>query len=112
MAVPMEEMDRLVRLLSRDVANTLGPGHTGTIIAEARRLQPEFDDAAEYVSMVVENVQQDLQCGWVDGSWIDVSWPSCPRHPNHPLWFEDGWWWCKGDRVAIVELGGLEHATS
>lgn len=31
----------------------------------------------------------------------------CPRHPNHPLWFRDGAWYCERDREALAELGGL-----
>jgi hypothetical protein len=39
--------------------------------------------------------------------FIDTSWPTCPRHRRHPLWFRDGAWWCETDDVAIAKLGEL-----
>jgi hypothetical protein len=65
------------------------------------------DDAGDYVQKVVDDVQQHLH-----DLRIDTTWPRCPRHLRHPLWFRDGWWWCECDTVAIARLGELGAGSS
>lgn len=102
------------RLLLRDVTTTLG---SGRVTADeqrylASRVEREWDaryereSAADHVRRAVDNVQQV-----VHDEFIDTTWPACPRHVNHPLWFHDGWWTCELDGVAIARLGNLKpHA--
>ena len=42
------------------------------------------------------------------GFW-DTTWPACPRHPNHPLWYDQGReaWCCQQDDAALALLGEL-----
>ena len=93
---------RVVTLLSRDVATTIGPGHEARIrraATDVRALRSEVDD---YVAKVVEDVQQELH-----DLFIDPSWPSCPLHHRHPLWLHDGHWTCGESRVSVAPLGQL-----
>jgi hypothetical protein len=91
---------RVVDLIGRDIAATLGPGHLDMVVVEARH-QRQFAGAVDtYVARVVEEVQQ-----YIHDTRIDTTWPSCPHHPNHPMWFRDGWWCADGQPVA--RLGDL-----
>lgn len=118
------DTERIVRLLEADAVATLGtwarrevraaaasaaenarhqmepveasahwPASPGRSLAEA---QVFFDDT------VVDQFQQDVH----DEHW-DTTWPTCPRHPNHPLWCHGEAWWCEADNVALAPLGGL-----
>jgi hypothetical protein len=41
-------------------------------------------------------------------TFVDTTWPACPRHPNHPMWFGAGWWLADGrPLVRLGELGSL-----
>ena len=93
----------VLTLLKRDVQATLGNAHSDLIervAADVRELQ--IDDEAE---QVVNDVQQHFH-----DTFADPKWPACPRHPNHPLWFNDGSWWCVQDGVAIARLGALSDS--
>lgn len=93
----------VVELLGRDVMATLAGSHLDAIrsTAQSRR---DFANARDlYVDQVVEDFQQ-----YVHDMFIDTSWPKCPHHPNHPMWFRLGWWEADGRRVArLGELVGL-----
>ena len=39
--------------------------------------------------------------------FVDPTWPSCPRHSNHPLWLRGESWCCERDGEAIAKLGEL-----
>lgn len=92
---------RVVSLLARDIANTVGPGHEADVEESAAR-QRLFCDSAGFEQCVVEEVQQYLH-----DCFIDTSWPRCPEHPKHPLWYSDGWWCCEqtGKRIAALRNG-------
>src|SRR5690242_14512222 len=60
------------------------------------------DDQAWFVEKVVEDVQQRLQ-----DEFVDTSWPACPSHPNHPLDYRLGAWYCPRDNSLIAPLGSL-----
>ena len=92
-----------VERLTRDVVSTLSHAHSAIVGDAARHLatyrsltDPDFIDS------LVQDVQQSLH-----DEFVDTTWPACPSHPNHPLWFNDGWWWCERDKVRVAELGGL-----
>jgi hypothetical protein len=93
---------RVVELLLRDVEATLGPGHEATVQEFATNLDEYTDDVRLYRDRLVEDVQQ-----YFHDCFIDVTWPRCPRHPNHPLWLHEDSWCCERDDAAIAELGGL-----
>jgi hypothetical protein len=99
---PAEEA-RVVGLLARDLMNTVGSGHEVVVEEAAARIRL-FSDAGDFEHRVVDDVQQ---C--VHDTFVDTSWPRCPDHPKHPLWFFERWWTCEqsGKRVAL--LGGLPN---
>lgn len=120
------DTDRIVRLLLRDAVATLGPRSHAEVLAvaanveETARIQMEPTEAGQYwkasegVTLaeaqrffdreVVEHFQQNV----LDQHW-DTTWPTCPRHSNHPLWYseERGAWCCPRDGAPMAPLGGL-----
>lgn len=106
MAVTDTDQDRIVRLLSRDLAATIGPGHEDLAARNASRVRQYVDDPDEYVARVVDDTQQGIH-----DLRIDTTWPECPRHQRHPLWFHDNAWWCQRDRIRITDLGDLASST-
>jgi hypothetical protein len=100
------------RLLVRDVTSTIGGGRAVDV---SGRIDQAWDAAwpfevawrresdAARVQRAVDDVQQFLH-----DTFVDTTWPACPRHLNHPLWFRDGSWWCEADGVAIAKLGELK----
>jgi hypothetical protein len=56
-----------------------------------------------------EKLVNDVQQYFHD-TFVDTTWPACPRHPRHPLWYRAGSWWCVEDGVAIAPLGDLARA--
>ncbi len=92
--------DQIVRAIGEDVRATLGEAHLGIVwsfAADARKL--DTDDPSW---RFIENVQQYFQ-----DTFVDTTWPACPRHPNHPLDHGDGFWQCPRDHAAIARLGEL-----
>jgi hypothetical protein len=98
------ENDRLLSLLERDVVSTIGEEYRHWVGDSAERpLEYPHADSGELIQRVVDDTQQAfMDC------FVDVTWPSCPRHPNHPLWFHDGAWYCDSDHDPLAKLGGLE----
>jgi len=95
--------ESVARRLARDVAATLGTSHESLVQDFASSSRTYISEAdAWYAQHLVDEVQQ-----YFHDTHIDATWPACPRHPNHPLWFKDGWWWCERDAVAIRKLGDL-----
>lgn len=104
--MPVSDADeaRVADLLLRDVAATLG-ARSEELIRSAASHHREFeDDYDRYVERVVEDVQQHFH-----DLHVDTTWPTCPHHPNHPMWFSAGWWQADGKRIA--RLGELAHRT-
>ena len=99
----------VVEALVRDVAATVGvsdqAAYKSWLIAETLDLlsrTTQKHDLLSFRDYVVDDFQQRMHDGF-----IDVSWPRCPRHPNHPMWLNDGAWWCTKDNVPIARLGEL-----
>ncbi len=91
---------QVVPLLQRDVAATLGGAHREmieSIAADVRELR-----GANEATKIVNDVQQ-----YFHDTSVDATWPTCPRHGKHPLWYRDGSWWCVEDGVAVARLGEL-----
>jgi hypothetical protein len=104
----------VVEALVGDVAATVGvsdrAAYTSWLIAETLDLlsrTTEKHDLISFRDYVVEDFQQRMH-----DEFIDVSWPRCPRHPNHPMWLKDGAWWCTKENVPIAPLGELPAAPS
>jgi len=97
-----EDEARVVSLLRADVHATIGPGHDEAIVEAAARRRLYADVSAQYVGDVVDDVQQ-----YFHDAFVDTTWPACPDHPNHPLWFSDGWWHCERIADPVAPLGGL-----
>jgi hypothetical protein len=91
-----------VRLVLRDLASTIGAGDEVFVQTAAARIRLFTDDAADFEQRVVEEVQQQ-----VHDTCVDTSWPRCPDHPNHPLWYSDKWWRCVETAKAVAPLGAL-----
>lgn len=94
---------QVVELVLRDVETTLGPSardEAAAFVRLERRLGHVRDDHPE---AIVDTLQT-----YIHDCFIDPTWPSCPLHHTHPLWFgkEDSWW-CVMDDVSIAPLGGL-----
>ena len=94
--------DRVVSLLRTDVEATVGRGHDETIVEAAARRRLSVGDPAGYVDEVVDDVQQHIH-----DTFVDTTWPACPYHPNHPLWYSDGWWRCERITDPVARLGEL-----
>jgi hypothetical protein len=98
--------EQVVELLLRDVETTLGASARDEAAAYARlerRLGNARDDHPE---TLVDSVQT-----YIHDCFIDPTWPACPLHGHHPLWFgRDDAWWCTSDDVKIAPLGGLRRS--
>lgn len=99
--IPDAQFQRIVELLRTDVSATSARDCDDLIWQEARHAR-ELVSAAGYEDYVVAQVQQRLH-----DEFIDTTWPACPEHPNHPLWFAEGWWRCEASGTRIAELGQL-----
>ena len=96
-----EARNRLVPLLDADVVATLGELYRH-IVRDATNHPVYCSDPSDYGERIVDNVQEQIL-----ESWIDTTWPACPRHGRHPLVYHEGGWWCERDRVVLCKLGEL-----
>ncbi len=95
---------RAATLLKRDIAGTAGPSYQSLVDRHIERLLP-FAEWSEDVlaARIIDDVQQEIH-----DTFVDTSWPHCPMHPHHPLWFEDGAWRCSERGAAVAALGDLD----
>jgi hypothetical protein len=95
--------EQVVELVLRDVETTLGLSARDEAAAFARlerRLGNVRDGHAE---ALVDTLQT-----YIHDCFIDPTWPACPIHHTHPLWFgKDDAWWCAMDDVKVAPLGAL-----
>lgn len=91
----------MARLVTQDLLATVGPGFEEFAIEAAARLRLFRDTLAAYEQEVVDDVQQRLH-----DEFVDTTWPACPLHHHHPLWYSEGWWRCPQEG-AIARLGEL-----
>jgi hypothetical protein len=120
------DTESIVQLLMADAVATLGEDVRSDVLATAgnaadnayRRMQPteathdwparEGESVEEaqraYDLEVVEQFQEVVQ----EVYW-NTTWPACPRHPNHPLWYSEDQhaWCCPRDGAALASLGAL-----
>jgi hypothetical protein len=106
---------RIVGLLLQDAVPTLGERARAEVLRLAanyeelaRQWMEAGDSLAEAQRSFDRSVVDGLQQSAHDLFW-DATWPTCPRHPRHPLWFDEDRqaWCCQQDGVAIAALGGL-----
>ena len=95
---------RLIQLLKHDLAETVGGGYDAEIEATLRRHRSFTDDLSDLERRVVDDVQQYLH-----DTFVDTSWPACPDHSHHPLWYADGWWRCEQSGTRVAPLGSLQR---
>ena len=96
-----EQVRDLVNSLIHDAIATVGPGQEPIIEATAADHRRYGNPNDNYVMRVVEDVQQQFH-----DMFIDTTWPQCPMHSNHPLWFGRGHWVCV-QPVVRIKLGEL-----
>jgi hypothetical protein len=102
MAVTEAEQQRVVGLLLGDLRATIGTEHDRLVEEGANRLREFMGEPDPCIERVVDDVQQDVQ-----DFFIDTTWPTCPRHRRHPLWFHDGGWWCHTEGIPVAILADL-----
>ncbi|HET7696079.1 MAG TPA: hypothetical protein VFK57_10255 [Vicinamibacterales bacterium] len=95
--------EQVVELVLRDVEATLG--------ASARREAAAFTRLERRLGNVPDDdpraIVDRLQT-YIHDCFIDPTWPACPLHETHPLWFgKHDAWWCAMDDVKIAPLGEL-----
>ncbi len=94
------QAEKIIPLLERDVVATVGLTHRHVVQDAAANVRTlgSIDNGEK----VVEDVQQ-----YFHDTFVDTTWPACPRHHRHPLWYRDGAWWCEQDAVAVARIGNL-----
>jgi len=112
--------DRVIRLVLQDSIPTLGERAR----AEVLRLAANYEELARewmadgespadaqrsFDRAVVDGLQQTAH----DLFW-DTTWPACPLHPRHPLWYnaDEQVWSCRETGAAIARLGDLARLRS
>lgn len=125
MGIDEQALARAAELIAHDLAATLG-WEVGQARTEARAVLdhragfvptgPAWDDLGhatrqEILDDVVLGAVEDLQQRLHD-TFVDTSWPSCVRHPHHPMWLGAGQgggivWCCPRDHAEIAPLGML-----
>jgi hypothetical protein len=106
MTTTERDPERVKALLRQDLRATVGGDHEATLSKLAANAWATAG-ASDYAQKVVDDVQQFLH-----DTFADSTWPTCPRHSQHPLWYRDGNWWCGEDDVAIAALGELRSLAS
>ena len=94
------DLPQVVALLKQDVSATIDGSYDKLIddtAADVRELGTR--DGGE---KLINDVQQ-----YFHDAGVDSTWPTCPRHSRHPLWYRSGSWWCVEDGVAVAPLGRL-----
>jgi hypothetical protein len=102
MTIPEENVHRVVRLLLADIHATIGANHEQIVQSNALRLRGFVFEESDLRERLVADVQQQIH-----DEFIDTTWPECPLHTRHPMWFKDDGWWCEQDGVLLARLGEL-----
>ena len=103
MPITQAEELQLVEGLRRDLTRWGHGRHLHRVDAALVRARAMADGRLDlFAEELVGEVQQDLM-----DLFIDTTWPRCPRHYRHPLWFHDGGWFCDQDQVKVASLGDL-----
>ena len=100
MAVTDAQVADVVERLTRDLRSSGWSSYVHWVQGFADNPREYIDDPSYYVDRVVEDVQNFI---------LDdvITWPVCPHHPQHPLWYHDGSWFCEQERLLVAPLGEL-----
>ena len=102
------DQKRAIEKVQRDLQQTISTTTVDRPIEDIARGVQRFTSGIEdFEARLVHEVQQA-----VHDLHIDTSWPSCPLDPNHPLWFEGGWWRCEAVNKRFSELVSLPRGQS
>jgi hypothetical protein len=93
---------RIVRLVMQDLAGALGSSSASALEDIAARAHLFTSNVGEFEQRVVDDIQQYLH-----DTFSDTTWPPCPYHPSHPLWYSEGWWTCAETGQRVARLGEL-----
>lgn len=96
----MDRQDAIQRL-EADIEATLGTEYVRAVRVYTRDAD-EFSGTHGFAQRLVDSVQQHFM-----DTFVHTTWPPCPQHHKHPLWFEDGFWWCHLHPVTKIPLGQL-----
>lgn len=98
--------DEVLSTLVQDLVATLGWSQTEAESFVRRHPGGRYPRGGPpRVLVVVDEVQQA-----VHDDRIDVTWPACPLHPNHPLQLRDDLpavWTCPSTHATVCALGEL-----
>ena len=120
MSLHTVDTDSIVRLLLQDAVPSLGERARSEVLRLAanyeklaRAWMAAGDSLAEAQRSFNRSVVDELQQSAHDLFW-DTTWPACPRHPQHPLWYDEDRqaWCCQQDRSVVTPLGGLDALRS
>ena len=109
MAVSDSELESLLARVGRDIEWTIPSRKQQDAHETVSDVREEYGwrfDQGEQIDDFAKKYVEDIQQAYMD-TFVDTSWPVCPRHRTHPLWFHDGSWHCDRDRVALAALGEL-----
>jgi hypothetical protein len=106
---------RIVHLLLQDAIPTLGERARAEVLSlvanyegRAREWMEDGQSLGDaqraFDAAVVDGLQETAH----DLFW-DTTWPACPLHSRHPLWYDDTQqvWRCKQDATVVTPLGQL-----
>jgi hypothetical protein len=93
------DIDEVSRRLIQDARRTLSHGYEERI-REIAKDAARWTPLEHYTERVVQEFQQ-----YIHDCFIHTSWPPCPRHSHHPIWFSDGCW--RADGEPLAKLGEL-----
>jgi hypothetical protein len=111
----MLDTDTITQLLLQDAIPTLGDRARDEVLRLSDNYQElalewieNGDSIAEAQLSVERSIVEGLQQTAHDAFW-DTTWPACPRHRRHPLWYDEKRraWCCHQDAAVIAPLGGL-----
>jgi len=98
-----EPFRRVLQRLLRDVEVALGQSgleQASSFIGQEQALGNVREECLEELVGSLQTYIHDM--------FIDTTWPACPKHSNHPLWFgRDDSWWCDRDDERVAPLGEL-----
>ena len=96
------DVHRIVSLLRADVRNTVGRDYGAVVETTAAHVRQFTTNPGDFEERVVDEVQQYLH-----DTFVDTSWPRCPAHLNHPLWYSESSWRCGQTGETFGQLGTL-----
>jgi hypothetical protein len=108
-----DPVEATAKVLTRDLVATLGWPVEVAIHVARREADSRARVIRDWGEAEIERLDywtaEELQ-QWLHDTFLDVSWPHCPDHGQHPLWLSDGrppMWTCPSTQAPICQLGEL-----